>query len=130
MSRVFLVERPKANIDVTKAEEFGELNYVFGPDDRRCSVFRTTEFGHEVIARLETAKYDSTVDFFCIAGSMVTVAAALAAMMSRYSVVRVLMYSAPDNRYVKRTFDSSVWKGDGSDEARTESALPEGSRVS
>ncbi len=124
---VYLVETPKPNIDVSRAEEFGEVTFVFKPNDRRCSVFHTPEFGNAVVQRLEAAGYDPARDYFCVAGSMVSVITALVAIVSHWGAVRVLVYSAPNSKYVERTFDSSMWRG--SNEERTAKALPEGSNL-
>lgn len=105
MTRVFVVEQPRANIDISKAEAFGAITYIFAPDDRRCSVFQADDYAREIAERLHVLGFDPLHDLVCIAGSMVPVAIALAKMGAIYDMLRVLLFSARENGYVERVLD-------------------------
>jgi len=109
MCRVFLVEPPRPNIDLSAAREHGELHYIFDVDDRRASVFHSEQFGLDVLRQLEQRRFDPRVDCIAATGSLVPVAVALAAIVCRYPRVNVLFYSANESRYVKRGIGQDEW---------------------
>lgn len=104
MGRVFLVEPPRANMDISKAEAFGELVYLFGPGVRRCSIFDVEEFTSDVAQRLKELDFDYTEDRFCVIGSLISVSITLS-ILGRRSWVRVLLYNAASNEYCERLLD-------------------------
>ncbi len=110
MPRVFIVEEPKANIDITKAERFGELVFVFDPHDRRCSVFDCQQFGENVLKQLDTHDFSPEEDYLCIVGSMITVMMMLLAASARWPIIRTLFYSANEGQYVSRVIDTERWR--------------------
>lgn len=109
MSKVFVLEPPKANIDVTKAERYGEVVYVFERDTRRPSVFQSTSFGEAVIRRLAELGYDPVTDYLAVAGSIVPVVIALMACIVQHHTVNVLFWHAGETTYVRRRIDADSW---------------------
>jgi len=113
MGKVILLEEPRRSIDVSAAIEFGRIEYAYGSSAsaRRCSVFRSTDFGEEVLKRLGEMGFDPGQDSLCVAGSMVPVVLLIAAAACRYEQIRVLFYNASEGRYVQRVIDTRPWKG-------------------
>lgn len=107
--RVFLLEEPKADIDVSLAKEYGELRILFDRERRRSSVFRTTAFGWEILNRLKENEFDAVNDSICIAGSLIGITALIASLISIYGTISVLFYSASEARYVERRIGTEVW---------------------
>jgi len=121
-SRVFVVERPRPNIDLRCAEKFGELVLLFEAEDRRCSVFHSEQYGLAVLERLRAKNFDPLLDLLCVAGSMVPVTIAIAAAVLRYGRISVLLYNAAESSYVERTIGGSSWLGDDDDSEGSDSA--------
>ena len=110
MSRVFLVEPVRANIDVSSAEKFGELVYIFGPNAKRVSVFKTQEYCVAVLDILRSMDYDPEEDIFCISGSMVPVAVTLSALVAEFVAgIEVLFYNSIEDGYARRTMKAEDW---------------------
>jgi hypothetical protein len=124
MKRVFLIERPRTHIDLTRAEEYGTITLIFDEGDRRCSVFDSVRFGERVVRRLEQLAFDPAQDSLCAAGSLVPVSVALAAMVCYYPTVNVLFYNATESTYVMRTIGKDLWKGH-SNESRVQASATE-----
>jgi len=116
MSRVFIIERPRHSIDISRAEEHGEIEFVFGDNDRRSSIFRCTNFGDEVIEKMRQMHFDHRHDMLCMVGSMVPISVALAAIVTQYPTVNVLFYHAAESRYVRKTIGQALWKGQSHEE--------------
>ena len=112
LPRVFVLEPVKSSIDVSKAERYGEVAYVFNPDERRPSVFQATAFGESVLRRLEAAEFRWEHDYLAVAGSIVPVTIALMACMTKYPRLNVLFWHAGEMTYVRRQIDKASWKGD------------------
>jgi len=108
--RVFFIERPRPNISMSKARDFGDTVIVFDTNDRRCSIFDAEGFGRALLERLEEAQFAPAQDHVCIAGSMVTVAVGIAAIVAKYSRVSLLLYNANQDEYVPRFVGKGVWK--------------------
>lgn len=105
MSRVFLVEPPRQNMDISKAEAFGEVVYLFGPGVRRCSIFDVEQFSSSVVQRLKELGFNHVEDCFCVIGGLVPVSITLSMMLTHYPEVVLLLYSATSNEYCKRTLE-------------------------
>lgn len=130
--RVFILETPKAALDFTGAERYGEVEMIFGHRDRRSSVFDVQNFGSDVIAKLEELEFNSKVDSLCVVGSMVSVTLAVAAVLSRWSRINLLLYNAPHSDYVQVSVDHQQWAKDIGDkiDERTDGEIGEGVRRS
>lgn len=100
--RVFLLEEPRGNVNLETAKAFGPIKYVFGPDDRRCSVFKAGEFGHAVVRKLREARFDAVQDRFCLTGALVPVCIAVSAILAEWGMTGLLLWNAPDCCYVDR----------------------------
>lgn len=111
MNKVFIIEPPRQNIDVSKAETYGEIVYIFSPTSRRCSVFSHACFGQTVLQRLKELDFDFKADSICIVGAMVTVLTAIIAISQRYDEFNVLLFNSVDDSYVQKRFDKNDWKG-------------------
>ncbi len=111
MSKVFIIEPPRQNIDTNKAREYGDIVYVFDHDDRRCSVWSHVNFGNTVLRRLVELGFDPEEDFVCIVGAMVTVLIAVVAVAQHYDEFKVLLFNSVDDSYVQKRFDRNDWKG-------------------
>jgi len=107
--RVFVIEPVRAQIDISKADKFGSIEYVFGPKIRRCSVFNHEKFGNAVLQRLVTLNFNHKVDCICVAGSMLTVTVALVAISQVYDEFNVLLFNAPNDVYVIKRFNRLNW---------------------
>jgi len=110
MAKVFIIEPPRRSINVLKAEEFGNLIYVFESNSRRCSAFQSVEFGKTVLKVLSEKGYDPVVDHICIVGSMLTVAIALVAIAQSCEHVNILLFDSVHGCYVSKHFNRSDWK--------------------
>lgn len=98
--RAFVVEPTK--FDISLAEEFGEVTYIFGPDDRRLSIW-DPDFTRQVVDRLVLElEYDPGRDHFVIAGHMVTLTFVVAALVRYVGPFKALLYSAVEQKYVSR----------------------------
>lgn len=102
MSRVFLVEPPRSNMDISKAGAFGEVVYLFGPGVRRCSIFDVEQFSADVGYRLKELGFDSAKDCFCVIGGLIPVSITLSILRSFGPYTRILLYSATSNEYCER----------------------------
>lgn len=111
MPKVFIIEPVRQHIDVSKAQKFGDIIYVFEINDRRCSAFQIIHFGRTVLQRLEQLEFDPKLDFVCIVGAMLTVTIAIIAIAQRYDVFNVLLFNSVDDAYVEKRFDRNDWKG-------------------
>jgi hypothetical protein len=109
MSRVFIIEQPRSNIDISRAEQFGELVYLFDSNARRCSVFHHHDFGRAILEQLVAANFDYKDDYVCIVGSMLTVAVALIAIAQSFDTFKALLFNSVESEYVERRFDKSSW---------------------
>lgn len=111
MPKVFIIEPPRNNIDVSKATEYGDIVYVFEHDDRRCSIFQCTEFGKTILDNLEVLKYDPDEDYICVVGALLTVTISLIAITQMYETFSLLLFDSVHNEYIKRRFHKMDWKG-------------------
>jgi len=110
-SRVFVIERPRNQIDVSKAEEYGDIVYVFDNENRRCSAWMHVEYGRMILRRLEACRFDSKIDFVCVAGAMLTVTIYVIVVAQYYDEFKVLFFDSRDDRYLQKTFNRNDWKG-------------------
>ena len=111
MSKVFIIEPPRHQLDISKAKRFGEIVYVFEPNDRRCGVFETERFGNSVLKVLIEKNFNVEEDVICIVGAMLTVIIAVIAIAQQHDSFNLLMYNSVTSDYVKVMFNKSDWKG-------------------
>lgn len=101
--KVFLIEQPRSNINLTTAEAFGDIHILFPVNERRTSVFNCAEFGEDVVRRLHLEHFCSRTDSICVAGSMITMIVAISAILTAFKKIDVLFFNATIDHYVKRT---------------------------
>ena len=109
MSRVFVIEPPKQFFDMSSAEKFGKIIYVFDHEDRRCSAWEHVKFGQTVLKRLKDFDFDNDKDFICVVGSMLTVSISIIAIAQHYSVFNALLFHSVDDSYVSKQFNLLDW---------------------
>ena len=109
MSNVFIIEPPKQYFDLSSTKKFGEIVYVFGHEDRRCSAWDSVKFGRVVLKRLKALDFNNDCDYICIVGSMLTVSISVIAIAQHYSIFNVLLFHSIDNLYVHKQFNLLDW---------------------
>ena len=100
--RVILIEKPKPNVNLSDLVSWGKPIYVFGPDDRRPSMFAVEEYMQELASALERIDFDPDADIICMTGNLIQVSFLLTAATQLYGQVALLMYHAGDCKYVRR----------------------------
>ncbi len=110
-SRVFVIEHPRNRIDVSKAEEYGNIVYIFDNKERRCTAWLHVEYGQTILRRLKTYHFDPKIDFVCIVGAMLTITVYIIVVAQYYSEFKALLFDSRDNRYVQKKFDRNDWAG-------------------
>lgn len=105
MARVFILQTPRRDMDVSKALSYGKIDVLFFASPTgspRPSIFRVGEFSRALLKRLREASYDPDVDYFCIVGSIVSMTISVAALVNAYKKIRVLLYNSTQESYVAR----------------------------
>lgn len=90
MSRVFIIEPVRGDIDIAPARRFGEVVTVFPKN--RPSIW-TPLFGKLLHEKLETLKYDPLVDYIAMSGTMMALIVVSAAIAGKYGRFRALTYN-------------------------------------
>ena len=119
MSKVFIIELPRRYVDTSKAEEFGEIVYVFLPTSRRCSVWEHVHFGETVLQRLKELNFNPWTDYVCIVGALVTVTIALITIAQSYDEFNVLLFNSVSGAYVQKRFERKGQKNETENKAIT-----------
>jgi len=121
MPKVFIIEHPRNNVDISDAQKFGDIVCIFERDDRRCGVFHHAEFGRTILRRLEELGFDPDVDFICVVGAMLTVVTAIIAVSQYYDKFNALLFNSVNGSYVEKQFNENDWKGlrDGKEDKTT-----------
>ena len=102
--KVFIIEHPRNNIDVSKAKDFGQIVYLFDRDDRRCSAWDHKKFGREVLSRLKELDYKPEEDYICVVGAMLIVVNSIIAISQNYKVFVMLLFNSVEDTYIPKTF--------------------------
>ncbi len=110
-SRVFVIERPRNKIDVSKAEEYGDIIYIFDNEERRCTAWLHVEYGQMILGRLKTYHFDPKIDFICIAGAMLVITIYVIAVAQYYGEFKALLFDSRDDRYLQKKFNRNDWTG-------------------
>lgn len=111
MARAFLIEVPRAGINVEAATKFGEVQQIFGKDVRRSSIFKVVKFGNEILARLCELDFDYEHDYIVMTGGLIPVSIMSIAVTCAYPRVQLLFYNALQDEYILRTVSQLDWKG-------------------
>jgi len=107
MSRVFVYEIPRT-MDMKTAEGFGAVTPIVTRDRRRPSVFNPNDFSDFVVDELSVAKFDPATDFICVAGQLIGNVLLVAAAVSAYSNVKLLIWDASSEEYKSRELTASA----------------------
>lgn len=102
MPRVFLLEKMKKEVDLSTAEQYGTICYVFREGDRRCSLFDSERFQSMVVDKLQDLEFDPSNDHVCLAGSVVALVLFTTALSRIHPKFSVLLFSSSMNAYVSR----------------------------
>jgi len=103
-NKVFILEPVRQSLDVSKAEAYGEIIYIFRSESRRCSVWDHQSFSAAVLSELKILKFNPKTDFICIVGAMLTVTIAVIAITQRYKEFNALLFNSVSSNYVHRKF--------------------------
>lgn len=99
MPKVFIVEPIRNSIDISSAETFGPIVFLFESGDRRANVFDTENYAADILAALNTKNFNWQEDYICIVGSMIPIISTIAIVAATYHAVRVLLFRANDLAY-------------------------------
>lgn len=105
MSRVFIFERVRANIESLKV--FGEITYIFEADDERSSIWETQDLRAEIAEQLQELQFNPAQDFFAIVGAVIPITLVIAVLESLFPAYRVLYWQAEAREYVPRLMDKT-----------------------
>lgn len=103
MARVFIIEPPSVNVE--KANRFGDIKILI-KDQPRVSALDSDFYAGLVVEALEEQNYNPKEDYFCLVGSMSSIAVAVAAMVVRWGKIRCLVFHGSRSDYVLRTLGS------------------------
>lgn len=118
MSRVFIVESPRREVDYSSATEYGNLTFIFCKERQRPSPYNCNEFMQETYKIFEDLKFNPDKDYFCLVGNMLINALTIGVLTREYPKFNLLVYSSVDTKYVLR--DISDPSEDGSEPAEPE----------
>jgi len=103
MARVFIVERPRREIDVSSAEAYGDITFIFDRDDRRASIFDPDSYMHDVITQLNMKRFNPKEDYIAMTGGLLQVSQALLAVRAyTKEPIRVLHFNSSIELYEER----------------------------
>jgi len=98
--RVFFIQSPKPNLDVSGAADFGDIVTLM---DNKVVPFLVHEFAPLTIRTLESYRYDPKKDYICLTGQMMAVSIAVAVAFQRYGTIRLLAFNAVSGDYEERS---------------------------
>ena len=117
-SRVFILEHPRRDLDLSSLGEYGEVTYLFNSQRRRASVFEVNSYVLDVQRALEDAGF-SEDDYFAVAGSVINVSLAMIALERvGVSSTQLLMFGASTGKYEAR----ELLIGDSNDQQTSRAA--------
>jgi len=102
--KVFIIEHPRNNIDVSKAKDFGQIVYLFDKDDRRCSAWDHKKFGRTVLGRLKELDYNPEEDYICIVGAVLIIINSIIAIAQNHETFTVLLFNSIEGVYIPKLF--------------------------
>ena len=97
MPKVFVLAPSEK--DVSKASMYGQIVFVFRPDERRPSVW-DAEFALSALDRLEQEQYDPTNDYLLLVGNFIAIIAFVAAVAEQYYSPKALAFDMTRQTYV------------------------------
>lgn len=96
--RCFCIE--STSHDVRSAEDYGDVNYLFGNHRSKTSMFDARRFGEQVCDALEDEDFNPDIDFFLLAGNVVALAVAVAAIVTEWGPFQALAFDSQQRKYV------------------------------
>lgn len=110
-SRVFIIEQPKRHLDIESAKVYGDIHYLFSLKDRRASVLNTEMYISDILLHLNIAKFNIKKDYFCMAGSLLSVSQALLALSlySQGGKIKLLLFNSYNSLYEDRIVDIGMF---------------------
>ena len=108
--RVIIYEEVK--VDVSKAEKYGEIVYLFTEHDTRPSIWETEAFLAACSRRLSELKFSADDDYFAVVGSSVPLTLITNLIARKYKESKFLFWHSGIRDYLPR-----VIKGDTNGEA-------------
>lgn len=97
---VYVLQRPKANQDVTPARVFGELKVVWGedfmvfPDNAERRTKEMNEYARKILAN-----FDATKDYILLNGDPVGISIATAILSETWEEIIVLKWDRMNSAY-------------------------------
>lgn len=98
--RVVVYEQP--NLELSKAEKFGDIEFMFTDEDYRPSIWETESFEAACSKKLDAMKFDPKNDMFVFAGSSVPLMIITNVLTRKYKEFKVLFWHAQVRDYVPR----------------------------
>jgi len=98
--RVFLAE-PNPRYDISTAESFGTVQYLL---PNGCNPFDMAGTSFQLIAALESIKFNPKQDYICMTGNTLTIAMLLSIVSNLNDVVRLLVFDARRSAYIEKVF--------------------------
>lgn len=112
-TKVFLPERPNRELDLRKAQAYGELSYFFDQNERRAGIFQTERFCADLAGSFSRKGFRPKQDYLCLAGSLIVVSMTLALLVALYGEVKVLLYNAESEEYIDRVISAQEYLNKG-----------------
>ena len=96
-AQVIALEVSKYNLD--GAEKYGELMYIFPPDDPRPSVW-TNQYRLAIERALRTdLEFDPALDYILLVGQILPLAILINILSSKYRTFKALVFNATTREY-------------------------------
>lgn len=122
--RVFML-MPHRQVDVSAADTFGEITYLFRAGEKRPT-FWDPAFIETALDRLWDHAFDPANDYFMVAGHMAPVVKLCCAIAYEYPTARGLFWDAVDARYASQALlVPSILETEDGDDPKDSGALLE-----
>jgi hypothetical protein len=89
-------------LNISSAEEYGDLTYIYTTNDRMPSVF-SLNFGVDALSRMEDNNYDPDRDYVLVAGVHVALIQWISVVISEHEWCRGLLFDSTRDAYIDRT---------------------------
>ena len=97
MCKVFAIE--STNLDLGPTREYGDLVYIF--ENSRVSIW-DREFSQSIVDELFVLGFDPTRDYLVMTGHIVPLVLAVAAAVTAWGTIKLLLWSASERHYTER----------------------------
>lgn len=104
MNKVYLFEHLRPHMKLAPVDKWGELDYIFDGTTRRHSIFEVNEYTHDVVFRLQEVQFDET-DSICIVGNLIQNVLGIAAALSCFEAVHILLFNARTEVYERKRLE-------------------------